>query len=207
MSQHRNELGIYKQLNEEMREGLKNIYQQISSASGGAPTDALLHEASDQLGEVLKTTEQATMDIMEIVERSLDIQAECAGLIKTVCDGAATGAHLDRLRELNATLGDGLNDLFGKLAFQDLTGQRIKKVLSSLDDIGRSVVELYISSGLVMAGAEKNPATDADALRQEARKAVDDFRNDREVHSVLKGPDGSGISQDAIDDLLAQLGG
>lgn len=206
MGDHINELGIYKQLNAEMREGLKNIYQQISTASGSQP-DAMLHEASHQLDEVLKTTEQATMEIMEIVEKCLAMQTEGAELIRIARDGAATGAHYARLAQLNSDLGSSLTNLFGKLSFQDLTGQRIKKVLGTLESIGKNVVDLYLSSGLVLAGAEKNPASDARSLREEARQAMDDFRSEREVRSNLKGPDSNGFSQSAIDDLLAQLGG
>lgn len=201
-----NELGIYRQLNTEMREGLKNIYQQISTASG-APADAMLHEASHQLDEALRTTEQATMEIMEIVEKCLAMQTESAELIRIARDGAATAAHYARLARINSDLGAGLTDLFGKLSFQDLAGQRIKKVLGTLESIGQSVVDLYLSSGLVLAGVEKNPASDARSLREEARQAMDEFRSDRETRSVLKGPDRNGFSQSAIDELLAQLGG
>ena len=84
MADHADEPTVYRQLSTDMRQGLKDIYQQISTASSdqASPvpeTDALFHEASDQLGEVLKATETATMSIMEIVEKHLDLQAESAG--------------------------------------------------------------------------------------------------------------------------------
>ena len=86
MADHADEPTVYKQLSTDMRQGLKDIYQQISTASSdqASPvpeTDALFHEASDQLGEVLKATETATMSIMEIVEKHLDLQAESAELL------------------------------------------------------------------------------------------------------------------------------
>lgn len=92
------------------------------------------------------------------------------------------------------------------LSFQDITGQRIKRVVAALNKIENSVVELYVASGLIMDGAEKNPDKDALALQSEARKAVEDFRQNRKVASTLKGPDKDSVSQGAIDDLLAQLG-
>lgn len=211
MAEQRDEPTIYKQLSTEMRQGLKNIYQQISSASSehGKPvsdTDALFHEASDQLDEVLKTTETAAISIMEIVEKHLDLQAESASLLDAVRDGTATDSQKTRLSEINSQLGNDLTTLLTTLSFQDITGQRIKKVVAALDKIEKSVVELYISSGLVMEGAEKDPHKDAQTLQDEARKAVEDFRQNRKVSSELKGPDKNGFSQNAIDDMLAQLG-
>lgn len=211
MAEQHDEPAVYKQLSTEMRQGLKDIYQQISTASSDQATpvpdtDALFHEASDQLGEVLKATETATMSIMEIVEKHLDLQAESAELLAAVREGVATESQKLRLSEINNQLGDDLTSLLTSLSFQDITGQRIKRVVAALNKIESSVVELYVSSGLIMEGAEKDPAKDTQALQDEARKAVEDFRQNRKVSSELKGPDKDGVSQDAIDDMLAQLG-
>jgi chemotaxis protein CheZ len=204
---------IYKDLSATMRQGLKDIYQQISTASAGqggssaAPvTDALFHEASAQLGEVLKTTENAALSIMEIVERHLELQAESAAILEKMLSGRATAALKKRLREINDLLGRDLTTLLTALSFQDITGQRIKKVVGALNEIERRVVELYVSSGLVMEGAEKDPERDAAALRDEADRAVEVFRNSRKGASALKGPDANACSQNAIDDMLSQLG-
>ncbi len=211
MAEQRDESAVYKQLSTEMRQGLKNIYQQISSASSdqGTPvsdTDALFHEASDQLGEVLKATETAAVNIMEIVEKHLDLQTESAALLEAVRSGTAADTQTARLAEINNQLGDDLTTLLTILSFQDITGQRIKKVVEALNKIEKSVVELYVSSGLIMEGAEKNPHKDVQTLQDEARKAVEDFRQNRRVSSELKGPHANGFSQNAIDDMLAQLG-
>ena len=211
MAEQRDESAVYKQLSTEMRQGLKNIYQQISSASSdqGTPvsdTDALFHEASDQLGEVLKATETAAVNIMEIVEKHLDLQTESAALLEAVRSGTAADTQTARLAEINNQLGDDLTTLLTILSFQDITGQRIKKVVEALNKIEKSVVELYVSSGLIMEGAEKNPHKDVQTLQDEARKAVEDFRQNRRVSSEIKGPDANGFSQNAIDDMLAQLG-
>ncbi len=211
MAEKQDQQTVYKLLSADMRQGLKNIYQQISTASGEqtvpAPeTDALFHEASDQLGEVLKTTETATMNIMEIVEKHLELQAESAKLLAAVRENTATPDQTARLVEINRQLGDDLTSLLTALSFQDITGQRIKRVVTALNKIEDSVVELYVSSGLIMDGAEKHPDKDAQALQSEAQKAVQDFRQNRKVTSTLKGPDKNGVSQSAIDDMLAQLG-
>lgn len=203
--------GVYRRLSADMRSGLKDIYQQISTVSNdtaidGRKTDALFTEASDQLDEVVKTTESAAMSIMEIVEKHLERQAESAAIIAKIRAGEFSPADVDELAAINDSLGSDLTSVLTTLSFQDITGQRIKKVVAALNAIEDSVVRLYISSGLIMEGAEKDPAKDSATLQEEARKAVDEFRENRKGGSELKGPDANGISQSAIDDMLAQLG-
>lgn len=201
---------IYKQLSSDMREGLRDIYQQISSASrdhdDNDNAQLLFQEATNQLQEVIETTEKATMTIIEIVERDLNLQAELNDAIAAVREDGASEEKLARLEYLSNRMGDDLTNLMTSMSFQDLTGQRIKKVVNALQKIEKSVVDLYVSSGLIMDGVEKDPAKGASALKDEASKALDDFHNNRQVKSELKGPDKNGASQAAIDDMLAQLG-
>lgn len=210
MSEQKRQEAVYRQLSADMREGLKDIYQQISTASAadGQGTDALFHEASAQLDEVLKDTESAAMSIMAFVEKHMQLQAESAHLIWA----AGGGDKMSRLAAINSELGTDLANLLTTLSFQDITGQRIKKVVNALNGIERRVVDLYVASGLIMDGAEKDPAKDAETLHAEARQAVADFREGlqkpeaKAQASELKGPDKNGMSQGAIDDMLAQLG-
>lgn len=209
MSDQPSEPAVYKQLTADMRQGLRDIYRQIYTASKDQPlpgpaTDALFHEASDQLDEVLKATESATMSIMEIVERHLDLQAQNTELLAAVRQGTATPSQVHMLEENNSRLGDDLTTLLTTLSFQDITGQRIKRVVDALNQIESTVVELYISSGLMLEGAENSPQKTAAELRDEAAKALKAFHQRRQA--ALKGPDKNGISQSAIDDMLAQLG-
>ena len=211
MSDKKAEPTVYRQLSADMRQGLKDIYQQISTASQNKPladsgTDALFHEATAQLAEVLKATESATMSIMEVVERHLDLQAQNVELLAAVREGRASQVQLSLIEENNARLGDDLTGLLTDLSFQDITGQRIKRVVTALNKIENTVVELYISSGLIMDGAEKDPQKNAESLQTEARQAVEDFRQQRKKGDNLKGPDKDGVSQSAIDDMLSQLG-
>lgn len=202
---------VYRQLNDDMREGLKRIYQQISEATSGQmlgcdEADHLFNEASDQLREVMQATEKATMSILEVVEKQLERQIESAELIEAFMGGKGTPEQMERLKTINANLGDDLTNVLTTLSFQDITGQRIKKVVEALNRIEGTVVELYVSSGLFLDGAEKNPTKDAQELRNEVNKAVEDFRKSRQPDSHLKGPSADGCSQGAIDDMLAQLG-
>lgn len=202
---------VFRQLSKDMRNGLKNIYQQISTVStdkdsSSRATEALFMEASDQLAEVVRTTESATMHIMEIVEKQLERRAECAQILEKLKTSPENEGDLARLEKFNSDLDEDLTSVLTSLSFQDLTGQRIKKVVEALNAIEKIVVELYVSSGLIMEAAEKDPEKDAEELRAAARQAVEDFRETRKGASELKGPDKNGVSQSAIDDMLAQLG-
>ncbi|MDE5831855.1 MAG: protein phosphatase CheZ [Desulfovibrio sp.] len=199
---------VYKQLSEDMRDGLKDIYRQISSASAeaadkSASPDALFAEASDQLREVARATEEAAMRIMDIIEKQEEKSREASEIIKGAAARLNEGER-DRLLALNAELQKDLTAVLTALAFQDLTGQRIRKVVKALEGIEKSVIDLYVSSGLMIEGAEKNPEKDASTLQAEAREAMQNFREHKT--SELKGPDRNGKTQSDIDDMLAQLG-
>ena len=208
MSNEKPEAAVYKQISTEMRQGLKDIFERISTASRGQPLpppnpDALFLEASSQLDEVLKDTESATMIIMEIVERHLDLQEQNATQLADLRSNGADAAAIAGLEAYNQSLGEDLTAVLTALSFQDITGQRIKKVVSALNQIETMVVELYVSSGLILDGAEKDPSKNVQELQDEARKAVKEFNQGR---SDLKGPDKAGATQGTIDDMLSQLG-
>lgn len=201
---------IYKELSADMRDSLKQIYRQIASASTeedsvAAKSEALFTEASDQLNEVVKATENAAMDIMDIVEKQLE-QTEADGELLKELDGKIPAKTLARLRQSNARLAADLTSVLTALSFQDITGQRIKKVMSALAAIENSVVDLYLSSGLAMDAAEKNPGKSAQAIKSDTRKAMEEYAEGKKSASELKGPASTPVSQRAIDDMLAQLG-
>lgn len=201
MAQMQSESAIYKELNAEIRAGLKNIYEQISAASSN--TNALFQEASDQLQEVLKATETAAMSIMDIVESQLQCAEQDAEQLAALEQKFPEEKALRILSEHNAHLNQSLTSVLTALSFQDITGQRLKKVSDALQCIEKSVVDLYLSSGLALEAAERDPRQDAKTIQQNAHKAVEEYRDQP---SKLKGPDVNGCTQSAIDDMLAQLG-
>lgn len=199
---------IYSRLSKRMRRGLKQIYKEIGAASqndDGSParTDQLFHEASAQLSEVLRATQNAAERILDIVEQHMESQIEARDIIDAARRGAATPEQFDRLTDINRTLGDDLAGILTALSFQDLTGQRIKKVVEALDKIERVVVEMYVSSGLIIEESEKSPQKGFEQLELEAREAAHNIRKGR--GSALKGPT-TDATQGNIDELLAQLG-
>lgn len=201
---------IYKQLNEEMRDGLKNIYYQISSATeetGGIKKEAgaLITEASSQLEEVVRETESAAMNIMKIIEEQFEAAGESAELLEGLRARMPDNEALIKLLAINSALQRNLTEALTALSFQDITGQRIKKVSLALKAIERNVLDLYLSSGLALSAAEENPDGDAARIQAEAREAVEKYKESASC-SELKGPDKNAPSQEAIDAMLSQLG-
>ncbi|BFR48654.1 protein phosphatase CheZ [Nitratidesulfovibrio sp. HK-II] len=200
---------FYRRISDDMRGGLQTIYREISTAAKpGAPeadpagtpvereaADRLFNEASHQLDEVLTTTQEATETIMDVVEVQIERQKEAAVLLEAIRAGAGVERALDRMVQINAALGEGLVEILTTLGFQDLTGQRIKKIIEALRTIESTVVELYLSTGLLIRAREEAPEKDISQIEAETRQVV----------SELKGPQ-RGTSQDNVDDLLAQLG-
>lgn len=197
---------FYKTMNSELQEGLKQIYKEISQAkkqegkdasqpSGQAQTSVLISEASDQLDEILKSTEKAAVEVMDIVEGQMDLQTESSQLLQRMQSGALQAEDVAMLITANQRLNEDLLKIMTALSFQDLTGQRIKKIIVAIKQVERITLELFLSTGLKIKGLNENPEKDIQVLEAETKQKV----------SELKGPSAE-TSQRDVDDLLAQLG-
>jgi len=197
---------FYRRMSDEMRQGLQSIYKELSSArkegSGQGElvqeklqADQLFHEAADQLDKILSTTEQATGEIMDIVEKHQDIQARSNAVLHSLKSGGVTKEQLAELRSMSDVLNEDLIRIMTTLSFQDLTGQRIKRIIEAIKKVEGIVLDLYLSTGLELKAHQEAPEKSLDDIQAEAKRTV----------SELKGPQ-VGVGQGAVDDLLAQLG-
>ncbi len=199
---------FYRRITDEMRLGLQNIYKQIADATkpanalpgsadlANAPmtADKLFNEASQQLDEILTTTEKATFEIMDVVEKHMELQNRSQELLGSLRKTRKSNPAIQQLISINEDLGENLMRIMTSLSFQDLTGQRIKKIIYALKTIEGIVFDLYVSTGLSIKAKEQAPEKNVDEIRQESNQRV----------SELKGPQSESSQQD-IDDLLAQL--
>ena len=132
---------------------------------------------------------------MTIVERQLDLQEESDKLLAIAVDQPLTPEQAKRLGDINSSLGDDFTQILTALSFQDLTGQRIKKIISALEKIETTAFDLFISTGLALKAHKEEPGNDMETIKSEAKQLV----------SELKGPTRN-TNQNDVDDLLAQLG-
>ena len=196
---------FHKRLNLEMQQGLQDIYKEIVQAAkhdnepptpgGRQQADQLFQEAAQQLDNILQTTESATTEIMDIVEKHMELQAESAGVLAGLPGGYAGPRDVAKLQSANEALGEDLMRIMTTLSFQDLTGQRIKRIITAIKKVEQIVLDLYLSTGLQIRAQAQAPDRNIEDLKAEAKQKV----------SELKGPQ-SDVKQGDVDDLLAQLG-
>ncbi|AGW14510.1 protein phosphatase CheZ [Megalodesulfovibrio gigas] len=204
LSQSLVESEFYRRLSRDMRSGLQEIYQEISRATRpeshteGEPVqqaEQLFMEASRQLDDILQTTEQATEEIMDVVEKHMALQEEAKAMLAKLRKTRKANDDILKLIEINNELGDNLIKIMTSLSFQDLTGQRIKRIISALKRIEATTFDLYVSTGLSIKAREEAPSKDLETIAQESKAKT----------TQLKGPQ-LDASQNDVDDLLKQLG-
>lgn len=195
---------FFRKINQDMRKGLEDIYREIKSVKNmnGVPaaeapreTDKLLSEATDQLDEIMRSTEEATVRIMDIVEKHQEMIIKSGELLRTFRSGGATKEAVNKLLDLQEMHESDLTEIMTTLSFQDLTGQRIKRIVEALKHIEAIVFNVYMSTGLIEKARDQQPEKNMDELKQETQERV----------TKLQGPQ-SDASQSDVDDLLSQLG-
>jgi len=143
---------------------------EIFSISSNEKTDAALTDASHHLDEVIRATEEASTIIMDAAD---------------VIQGAVGGVGGEKEQQIM----DATNRIYEACNFQDITGQRITKVIKLIENIDERIEKL-------------NELFGAPTEDHVVKISVDDER------SLLNGPQLSGqaASQADIDSLFDQIG-
>ena len=181
-------------------------------------TEKYIPQAADQLEGIIETTEQAANKIMDNLE-AMQVDTEKVTAILSAfnsgkilpADGsdAASGfqidqrtlakmePHLSRIAEIADNNQAMIADSFVQMSFQDLTGQRIKRIMNLVSQMESRLQKMIVSFGIKVAEKEKNP----DITDSELAKVV------AEKQTELAGPQkaGCGLDQAGIDDLLANI--
>src|SRR3989304_5450427 len=94
--------------------------------------------------------------------------------------GPGKGGEIAKeLAAINAKGKESMMELFALMSFQDLTGQKLKKVIGSLDVVEKKLVEIALSFGIDEAGLNAS---------SEPRKAGNVVINQAVVDKLLKEP-------------------
>lgn len=156
---------------------LRRVRQEIAAIYRPADGDNQFDSMADQLDAIVGATEEATDTIMEAMENNDEILARLR-------DGITDPGHracLDRIAANGAAV-------FEACSFQDITGQRVSKVVKSV-----TYVEERINALIGIWGRDELETVD---VAPEREKTADE--------KLLHGPQraGQGISQDEIDKLF-----
>ena len=162
---------IYHEL-AELQKIIEETRQGIGSSGANDITDTHIPTATDELDAVIDATAEATGSIMDACEAIEDKAAEIGGEA-----GEAIANHITKIYEA--------------CSFQDITGQRISKVVGALKSIETKV------GALMDVLSKKVPG----ALR------TGDNTSEQENDGLLNGPQlpGGGVTQEDIDKLLEEF--
>lgn len=134
---------------------------------------------SEQLDAIVNATEGATNSIMESVEDIDNLMNEA----RAATQDPALIAVFDKVN-------DKVNQVFEACSFQDITGQRVGKVVNSLKFVEERINSIILTWG-----------------RDELTKVVVEIKEEKDPEkALLNGPQlpGKGVSQEEVDKMLAQ---
>jgi chemotaxis regulatin CheY-phosphate phosphatase CheZ len=178
---------ILRQELQEMSYYIQQTRAEIAALQPDNSGDSRFISATEELSSIVTSTERATYDILNAAER--------------ISEGIA---EVDREGELGSIFDmiEGQTiEIMTACSFQDITGQRITKVVNAM-----RYIEQRINSMVDIWGSDDMSAATAAPVRPARRDDVTDSRPDSHL---LNGPakDGEGVSQSDVDALLAGIGG
>jgi len=190
------------------RKAAKVVSKVVRSTGGKAPSEAALFSELEVLAEFIK---QARKDIAELSPDDVKHEYlptasdELDAIIAATAD--ATNAIMDATEIIEKVAGglDGedadkmmtaTTNIYEACGFQDITGQRISKVVSTFQDIEERIDGLISAFGDGKTGRVKKKP-----------KAKKKKQSDLTDEDLLHGPqaEGKGKSQSEVDDLLASF--
>jgi chemotaxis protein CheZ len=167
-------------------------------AEAGAPmvaSSAQLPQATTHLLDLNKMTEEGTLEVMRLAEIIQDTRArvakELAAAVSTLeaVDCHTLAARLGKTASELAQDDKHLMDIMTALSFQDLVAQRVKKLVTIIEEVQCKLVELVVVFGLKQEGAA--PETQGKA---------------GEMLRQLEASKSTAIKQDLADELLSEFG-
>lgn len=154
-----------------------------------------LPQASQHLTDLTRMTEDGTHAVMGLAEDIQDNHAKVAAALDQLAGAlvqARRGAsYVERVGAIKQMLsGDEkrLLDIMTALSFQDLVGQRIKKIVAILDDVQHKLLEMVVIFGLERTGSNPDEGKAGEMLKQ------------------LEASRSTALKQDLVDDILGQFG-
>jgi chemotaxis protein CheZ len=169
-------LDVLRRELETMAASIAQTRREIAAIKPDAPSNSRIIQATEELDFVVRSTERATAEILTAAERIQAMAGEFKekGGEQELCDELETHA----------------TNLMLACSFQDLTGQRMTKVVNAL-----RYLEQRVNTMIEIWGINKDDAAKANNI------APIDARPDAHL---LNGParEGEGVAQDDVDRLL-----
>ena len=183
------ELGSLARFVDSARNAILAASPQIISSSIQLPT------ATSHLSDLSKMTEDGTLEVMRLTEMMQDNHGQTAKELSAVIEVLRAMDCLTlagRLRKVTSVLTQDdkyLMEIMTALSFQDLVAQRVKKLVTILDEVQGKLMKLVVVFGLQgNSEAASDVGTAGDLLKQ------------------LEESKTTSMQQKVADDILAQFG-
>lgn len=183
------ELGVLTRFVDNALKAISAATPQIMSSSTQLPT------AASHLSDLSKMTEDGTLEVMRLTEMIQDHHGQIAkdlssiGEVLQAMDCPTLAERLDSVAAVLARDNKCLTEIMTALSFQDLVAQRVKKLVSILDEVQGRLLEL-----VVLFGFQENCD-----MTPEASTAGHLLRQLEESKTTV-------MKQKVADDILAQFG-
>ncbi len=151
--------------------------EDLKSLGADRIRDKEIPNATDELSAIVDTTEIATGQILDATER-----------VERIGAGVADTAQAEAIRQ-------AVTDIYESCNFQDLTGQRVRKVVDTLRSIDHRIAAICASFGL-----------DATVLSKDGSTRRAPGIAEASTEQLLNGQalPGEGMTQEDIDRMLAE---
>jgi chemotaxis protein CheZ len=163
-----------------IHDAISRTKREIAVLHGKSFNGEEMAKVNGELGAVVGGTEQATQQILEAAEA-----------IDNAASALSKNTSLDQQKILSEEIGERVVSIFEACNFQDLTGQRISKVMGTM-----KFIEQHINAMMEIWGG-------VDAIKAHAPAIVDTREGDAKL---LNGPkldgDAGHASQDDIDAMF-----
>lgn len=183
------ELGCLARFVDNAMHAISAATPQIMSSSAQLPT------AASHLSDLKKMTEDGTLEVMRLTELVQDNHASIAKELTAIAevlkasDCAVLAGRLQQMRSILAQDDKHLIEIMTTLSFQDLVAQRVKKLVTILDEVQQRLMELVVVFGLQHKAEQ--PVTEG--LASDLLKQLEESKT-------------TSMKQQVADDILAQFG-
>lgn len=183
------ELGALARFVDHAIKAISAACPQIMSSSTQLPA------AASHLSDLSKMTEDGTLEVMRLTEMIQDnhgkISKELSGIAEVLraMDCLSLTGRLDNVTAVLAQDGTCLTEIMTALSFQDLVAQRVKKLVTILDEVQGKLMELIVVFGL-----------------QDSCEAARDGGTAGYLLKQLEESKTTAMKQKVADDILAQFG-
>jgi chemotaxis protein CheZ len=183
------ELGSLARFVDNARNAISAASPQIISSSTQLPT------AASHLSDLSKMTEDGTLEVMRLTEMMQDNHGRIAKDLSAVVevlramDCLTLAGRLESVASVLAQDDKYLMEIMTALSFQDLVAQRVKKLVTILDEVQGKLMKLVVVFGL-----------------QGSPEAVSDAGTAGDLLKQLEESKTTAMQQKVADDILAQFG-